>query len=184
MILTITGIIITATVMKYEDVKLYQQNIEEILSQEGATPSDVVDAMDFQKDSLKENIEKCYKTRENYAHAADVIKAEMDVLNAKMKLLKERAAGFKAKADTLDEIIKVAMNAMGEDSIFLPTVTIEMKTSTPKVEIDDEDAVPDELRNKPKRPEPSKTLLKPYLQEHPECDFAHLESVLELKYKV
>lgn len=168
----------------YEDVQLYQQNIEQIMSAEDAVPADIVEALGFQKDNLKENIEKCYKTRENYVYCADVIKGEVAALDARIKLLKERAAGFNKKAATIDEAIKVAMMAMEENSVFLPMVTINMKASAFKVEIDDEDAVPDELRNEPERPNPSKTLLKKYLQEHPECDFAHLEKQVELQYKV
>lgn len=170
--------------MLYQDVENYQNNIESIMQEEDASPSDIAAALDFQKDSLKDEIVKCYKTRSNYQYAADAIKAELDVLNSRVKALKDRAADFELKAQTIDEVIKVAMTTMGECSIFTPMVTIEMKVSPQKVEIDDEDAVPDEFRVEAKRPAPSKTLLKPYLEAHPECEFAHLEKSMDIKYKV
>lgn len=168
----------------YEDVVAYQENIEAIMSQDGASPSDIAEAVGFQKENLKDEIMKCYKTRQNYAFAAESLEAEYDILIEKAKTVKERMAGFKAKAATLDEVIKTAMIALGEERIFMPLVTIEIKASAPKVEIDDEDAVPDEFRSEPKKPEPSKTLLKPYLLEHPECEFAHIEKTMDVKYTV
>lgn len=168
----------------YEDVVNYQENIESIMSMEGAKPSDIVEAIGFQKDTLKDEIIKCYKTRENYMTMAEAANEEAKIIAERAKAIKARASEFEQKALVIDEVIKAAMMAMNEERIFSPLVTIEVKPGNQVVEIDDPDAVPDELRNKPKVPEPSKTLLKAYLQEHPDCTFAHFERPIDVKYKV
>lgn len=167
----------------YEDVKDFQETVEAIMNAEDATPSDIADALDFQKDDLKEKMAQCYKTRENYAHAATVIKAEVDILSERIKMLKARGEAFTERATVIDEVIKTAMTTLGENTVFTPTVTFELKASTPKVIIDDEEAVPNSLRSEPKQPAPSKTLIKKYLEDNPDCEFAHLEKSMDLKYK-
>lgn len=169
----------------FEDVENYQQNIEAIMSQDGASPSDIMAAINFQKESLKDEVVKCYKTRSNYANAAEVITAEAKILEAKVKELKARAADFESRAATMDEVIKLAMTAMNMESLFTPLVTIEVKPSTQTVVVDDPESVPDELRNEPKVPEPSKTKLKAYLESlgSTPCPFAHFEKQLQVKYK-
>lgn len=167
----------------YQEVEAYQNAIEAVMAAPNASPSDVATMIEFQKDNLKDEVIKCYKTRSNYAYAADVIKGEIDVLNARVKELKARAEKFEQKAAIIDEVIKGAMRAMDEDRIFTPVVTIETKSSL-VVEIDDEEAVPDELRNPPKPGTPSKKLLKSYLTDNPDCDFAHMEQSYDIKYTV
>lgn len=169
--------------MLYQDVESYQIAIESAMAAEGATPSDIAAVMEFQKDNLKEGIEKCYKTRENYLNAAKKINAEIDILNQKIKELKGRAAGFEERATVLDNAVMTALQVMGEDRVFTPLVTVEVKASAERVVIDDDDLVPDELRNPPKPGTPSKTLIKKYLANNPDCEFAHIEREPEIKYK-
>lgn len=173
----------------YKETETYQKAVESILSQKEKTNNKnslaaIAAALDFQKESLEESIARAWKVRENYAFSASSVKDHIKTLEDRIKELKARAAEFEQKAAEIDEVIKTGMQSMKESKLELPEITIEVKASVQKVVIDDEDSVPDELRNPVKTPEPSKTALKAYLLENPDCEFAHLERTVELKYKV
>ena len=173
----------------YKETETYQKAVESILSQKEKTKEKgdlaaIAAALNFQKESLEESIARAWKVRENYAFLASSTKDHIKTLEDRIKELKARAGEFEQKAGEIDEVIKTGMQSMKESKLVLPEVTIEVKASAQKVVIDDEDRVPDELRNPAKKPEPSKTALKSYLLENPDCEFAHLERTVELKYKV
>lgn len=165
----------------YEIAKDFEAQVEEATAG-GADAEEIAAVFNFCSENLKEQMLKGYHVRENYAYQADVIDGEAKALEERLKALKERSKKYRARADAIDNALALGMAKLGETSIHYPEVDLSVELKE-KIEIDDPEAVPDELRNTPKIPEPSKTKIKKYLQEHPECDFAHMEKVLEIKFK-
>lgn len=167
----------------YEEAAGLQQIIENVMSAENASASDIAAALDFSSENLKERMLEGYKIRENYSYQADIIKGEIDLLNTRMKALKEREGQLRKKVDAIDESIKIGMQKMRLTDLSLPTVEISVR-GTEDVVVDDEESVPEELRNKAKPGTPSKTKLKKYLVDNPDCDFAHMEKKTEIEYSI
>lgn len=116
------------------------------------------------------------------ADAAE-IKAQEDILMEEVKRLKTKRASYEKQTDRMKEALRKGLELTGKKNLKTEKFTFGTRSSSSVVitagSVFD---IPDEyLRYKD--PEPDKTAIKDYLKEHPECDWAHVETKVALSIR-
>lgn len=113
------------------------------------------------------------------ADAAE-IKAQEDILLDEVKRLRSKRCGIEHSTDRMKAAIQRALELIGKKSLKTEKFTFSNRSSS-SVVIDAETVfdIPDDyLRYKD--PEPDKTAIKKYLDDHPDCEWAHMETKVSL----
>ena len=116
------------------------------------------------------------------ADAAE-IKAQEDILMEEVKRLRTKRSGIENNTDRMKEALRKALELTGKKNLKTEKFTFGTRKSS-NVVIDAESIydLPDDcLRYKD--PEPDKTAIKDYLKDHPECEWAHIETKVSLSLR-
>ena len=111
---------------------------------------------------------------------ASEIKAQEAILMEEVKRLKDKRAGIEKQTDRLKEALRKALELTGKKNLKTEKFTYGTRKSS-NVVIDAKSIydLPDDcLRYKD--PEPDKTAIKEYLKDHPDCEWAHIETKMSL----
>lgn len=114
---------------------------------------------------------------------ASEIKAQEAILMEEVKRLKDKRAGIEKQTDRLKEALRKALELTGKKNLKTEKFTYGTRSSSSVViTASNVFDLPDEcLRYKD--PEPDKTAVKEYLKDHPDCEWAHIETKTSLTLK-
>ena len=111
------------------------------------------------------------------------IKAQEEILKEEVKRLAGRRNGIEKGVDRLKETLRKALEVTGKKNLKTDKFTFgTRKSSSVVITAENVFDLPDEcLRYKD--PEPDKTAVKKYLEEHPDCEWAHIETKVALSLR-
>ena len=108
------------------------------------------------------------------------IKAQEDILMEEIKRLRTKRTGIDNNTERLEDALMKALVLTGKKNLKTEKFTYGTRKSS-NVVIDAKSIydLPDDcLRYKD--PEPDKTAIKDYLKDHPDCEWAHIETKMSL----
>lgn len=111
------------------------------------------------------------------------IKAQEDILLEEVKRLRAKRTGIDDNTERLENALLKALVLTGKKNLKTEKFTYGTRKSS-SVVIDAKSMfdIPDDyLRYKD--PEPDKTAIKDYLKDHPECEWAHMETKVSLSLR-
>lgn len=110
-------------------------------------------------------------------------KAQEDILMEEVKRLRASRASIEKQTDRLKETLRKALELTGKKNLKTEKFTFgTRKSSNVVIDADSVFDIPDDyLRYKD--PEPDKTAIKDFLKDHPECEWAHMETKTSLSLR-
>lgn len=158
----------------YELTAQYMELLEMMLDPE--IDSEVInDTMEMVADDLHDKAN-------GYACIMAEINGRIDMIDVQIKRLQAMKKSLTANVDRLQSRLQETMVLTGERKFKTDLFSFSIAKNPPSVKVDDESQVPFEFWT---TPEPTVNLkeLKPWLKEHPECNWAHLEQTEGLRIK-
>lgn len=116
----------------FTEIAAKAHELQEQLRSEGYDDADVLASIESETDLLR---------------VFDRVAERVDQDNRSAVIARERARRLEARADKNTEFLDYLMRTMGiEERSERPTATVYYQNNPPKLEIDDEDAVPEEFK--------------------------------------
>lgn len=144
-----------------------------------------------QKDLLEEAINTTLEAvmgdfqdkAENYGWVLRELEGRQEALKKTKQDIDKKMKALSGRSDRMKETLKKALEMSGQKKLQTETFTYSTRTSK-SVVVDAEDVwtLPEELLRF-SDPEPDKMAIKAYLQENPDCKWAHMEERTSLVVK-